>query len=356
MRFAGQAKAGYYPTPDNVVQHIERILRFTSGARAIDTCCGEGRALAIVTEGKTDVRTYGVELDPGRAETATKVIQEVMCCDAIEEARISHKAFGLLWLNPPYDWAAGDTEQEKERIEVRFFRNHHFYLQDGGILVYIIPFASIRKVQGIMSNRLENVRVFPFNEEDYQDYKQAVVIGVYRTNYVSEDVKAKNREYFEEVLSVPVDQAPYKLPVVGSKEFRSSVYTVPAKKVLDKDLIFRSLRFDPGQAHRLIQKDGLYDRFLLAVKPKDLKSIRPLIPPRQGHTALMLAAGLMNGEVQKDGRSVIVKGMVRKVAEVTEVSVTEKDDGDMTTIKETEKYVITVRMLDLQKGKILDIR
>jgi len=47
-RLASQMKMGYYKTPEAVVHQIKKILNIQSGARLLDTCCGEGEALSVI--------------------------------------------------------------------------------------------------------------------------------------------------------------------------------------------------------------------------------------------------------------------------------------------------------------------
>ena len=112
-RFASQAKMGFYATPVNVIRDIKKSLNIHSGAKLLDTCCGEGEALNIVAA-DTEAVTYGIELDRERYEAAGKVLDNVVWGDALYEFRATRKAFSLLWLNPPYDSEESDNDQGRE--------------------------------------------------------------------------------------------------------------------------------------------------------------------------------------------------------------------------------------------------
>ena len=102
MRLSGQALMGYYPTPETVTALIRERLDFPGTPFAVlDPCAGCGTALAQSVAG-TQARTYGIEPYQGRAEIARANLDNVLE-STLEEARISHAAFSLLWLNPPYD-------------------------------------------------------------------------------------------------------------------------------------------------------------------------------------------------------------------------------------------------------------
>ena len=68
-RLESQAKMGFYPTPSAVVEHIRNMLNISHDARLLDTCCGEGEALALVA-GDTRAEAYGVELNRQRMKMA----------------------------------------------------------------------------------------------------------------------------------------------------------------------------------------------------------------------------------------------------------------------------------------------
>ena len=91
MRLAAQAKGGFYPTPDRVVDMIASLMRPPYGyhnasretIRALDPCCGPGEALGRLTDllsqaGTTSVETYGVELHKERAEEAAERLDHVL--------------------------------------------------------------------------------------------------------------------------------------------------------------------------------------------------------------------------------------------------------------------------------------
>ena len=81
MRLAAQAKGGYYPTPDRVVDLIADLIHTPNGnyyrnaetIRILDPCCGAGDALQRLAErldrpNSMTIETYGVELHRDRAE------------------------------------------------------------------------------------------------------------------------------------------------------------------------------------------------------------------------------------------------------------------------------------------------
>ncbi len=80
--------------------------------------------------------------------------------------------------------------------------------------------------------------------------------------------------------------------------------------------------------------------------------IRPLTPLRDGHLAMLLASGMMNGEVVgDDGQRLIVKGSVRKVQEHTV-----EETRESTKYVSTDRYEITVRAICFDPLEIVTIK
>ena len=116
MRLAAQAKGGFYPTPDRVVDMIADLIGTPTGyyyhnqetLRVLDPCCGVGDAvdrLAKRIHGASaiPVETYGVELHSDRAEDAARRLHRTLSADLFRTS-IANGAFSVLYLNPPYDW------------------------------------------------------------------------------------------------------------------------------------------------------------------------------------------------------------------------------------------------------------
>lgn len=117
-RLGSQAKAGYYPTPESICGQLKQMLDIEEGTRILDPCCGNGITLAALAEG-TGAITYGLELDHERATEARTRINYLLWGDALVEMRLSQAAFGLLYLNPPYDYSLA-PDAKAERLEALF--------------------------------------------------------------------------------------------------------------------------------------------------------------------------------------------------------------------------------------------
>jgi len=117
---------------------------------------------------------------------------------------------------------------------------------------------------------------------------------------------------------------------------------------------FKSTRIDPLlEAVPLVRKCGLLDDVLHDLTPRQCNSIRPLAPLENGHLALMLAGGYMNGEIELNGNRLVIKGVVRKSEKVHNIS--ENASGERTVITR-DQYMPTVKAIDLAKAEMMTIR
>ena len=161
------------------MEHLKKAIALPDPGtyRCLDTCCGEGEALAQLTDGlgnqESIIETYGVELDEGRYQVATQKLDKVLWGDALNEISVSSKAFSLLWLNPPYDW------DDSRRLEAKFLEAHLRYLAPRGWLVFIIPHQALKSVAKTLA-KLGDLRIYAFPEPEFQAFKQVVVIGQQR--------------------------------------------------------------------------------------------------------------------------------------------------------------------------------
>jgi tRNA1(Val) A37 N6-methylase TrmN6 len=306
MRLAAQAKMGYYPTPEKITPVIARYInRQCKGLiRILDPCAGEGTAIQLIGN-HLEADTYGIELDLERGNKTKEILSKCLITD-YQNTKISNSSFSLLWLNPPYDWAARDGEIEtSERYERTFLRDCMKYLCSGGILVYLIPQKRLDgHIARMLSYRFERISMFRFPEEEYKAFKQLVIFGVVK----------KKPEKDEETAKYLKDCGQLKAIVPCLPKNPAHTYDVPLSPVR-ANFIFRSKEIDTEELAEEIQQHGLFSQFREMTTPLRMaEKIRPVMPLRHGHLAQILACGLMNGIVwNKDKRNpLIIKGVTKK--------------------------------------------
>ena len=327
MRLESQAKAGYYPTPPRVVHQIAQWLTAPHQARALDPCAGAGNALGQLREAMTgDIETYGIELHEQRAIDAAECLDHSWHADA-GALDISPASFGLVYLNPPYDF-----DDETHRLERRFLIQHTAHLAPGGVLVLIIPHRQLVKLVAYLSGNYQNIHVRAFPKPERDDFDQIVVLAQKR-----------------ETETVHMDTGPLYEAARTAKPPRSlsrDIYPYTIPTVARRPRIQRSA-IDWQAAQAAVAADDAYDdvRVVQAIHPSSSYRARPLTSMRDGHLAQLAAAGLLdNMRIETDAGPVLVKGSTRKK------EVTTEESEEQTIV--AERLEVTVTTLNLKTGEL----
>jgi len=343
MRLEAQAKMGYYPTPESVIRIIATYLkpRRDGLIRILDPCAGEGTAIKAIGE-HLNAETFGIEIDLERGNRAKNILTKCLVTD-YQNTRISHSSFSLLWLNPPYDWGAKDSDLgTSERYERTFLRGCIPYLSPQGILVYLIPQRRLDgHISRMLSYRFTNISVYRFPEEEYKHFKQLVIFGILKKKPEKDESAAAYLKKCGELRAV----VPY-LP-----EQPPHLYEVELSPARAK-LIFRTKDIDPEELAQEIVEHGVFSQVKEMTTPlRMVDKIKPIMPLRYGHLAQILACGLMNGVVwDRDKRNpLLVKGITKKkVKHSVEV------EGDLERHIERDQIKILIRAFD-RTGRMLTI-
>ena len=342
MRLAAQAKGGYYPTPPRVVDLVAQLLygargraRSADTLRVLDPCCGAGDALAQFADLLRDrstvpVETCGVELHRDRAEQAAHVLDRALACDLFATS-IANNAFGVLLLNPPYDW-----DKEDKRVEHAFLTHTTRYLTDGGLLLFIVPKQRLAVSARYLSSHYRDLRCWAFPNPEREVFDQVVLVGR-RKGEPSPDPYAEE-QVRDWAFGEPEEFSPRPYPV----------YDPPV--VPQGDILFATRTVDPLAAVAEARKNGLWasQEVRDSLWPADDRRTRPLMPLRRGHMAMLVAAGFLDNLVlEADGRRILVKGRTTK-----EMVLAEETEN---TEVYRERLRTTVVALDLDDGEITDI-
>lgn len=200
MRLGNDLAAGFYPTPLTEGKHLVQLLQIESerAYACFDPCCGEGTILrSFADEMKQEgvqFHTYGVELDENRYGKAKEQL-DVMVRSSFENMMISHDYFPLIFLNPPYNTERRTENTKSEKMEFNFLKRAHLYLQDGGIMVYVIPYDRFSRddISYFLAKNYEEIGLMRFGDEneEFEQFKQCVFIGRKRA-------ATKNDTYFND--------------------------------------------------------------------------------------------------------------------------------------------------------------
>ena len=344
-RLGSQAKAGFYPTPESVRGQLKQLLDLEEGARILDPCCGQGQTLAALAEG-TGAITYAIELDHDRATEARQRIDHLLWGDALVEMRISPGAFGLLYLNPPYGYSL-EPEAQAQRLEALFLRRFQKTLHKDGWLVLVVPYTVLAACAPVLARHFTDLQVYAFPEEEFHTFHQCLVIGQKRSLVI----KTKAAQLEQELNCIAGMAPEIFLATAPQLAICTERLTIPAPK---HPCTFRCSRIDPREAIPQVRKSGLLEDLLTHdLAPGQCHSIRPLAPLKNGHLALMLAGGYMNGEIEMDGHRLVIKGVVHKTEKIH--SIAENTSGD-TMVTTRDLYQPTVKAIDMAKAEMLIIR
>lgn len=347
-RLEAIARALYYPTPDRVVEMIGDTvhLQDSAGAALLDPCAGEGRAAALLAQ-RWGARSYGIELHKERASCAARVLTWAQHGSYHQLTAITEdgkplnstgyspdadaRPFGILFLNPPYDEGTDETGVNM-RQEVEFLRATTPFLAPGGLLVFIPPrrVLKIEAFREFMQRNYVEIRAYAFPSPEIDAFDQVVVFarrgrGTYNYSDVYSDVSM-----FDDPEALPsLDTAePYELstPVIAVRV--ALVGRAPETYAPDDN-----------------EGAWLAQQWEAHTGEGAAHNLAPLVAPRPGHQAMLLAAGALNGlELRStDGARLLVKGGSRKVTTVIE--------GEGETVHR-ERIASYLSVLDLSTGDL----
>src|SRR5919106_440207 len=334
MRLEAQAKAGFYPTPPEIVEIIQTWIgeKMPGPRRLLDPCCGPAEPAARISAA-AGCDVYGVEINTERARVAKNLLNKVVASDLFS-VRARPGAFSILYLNPPYDFDADDG-----RAELSFLKHTVPYLTPGGLLLFLLPQARITtRIARVLSAYFRDLKVRRFPAEEFQAFGQIVIAGI----------KKARAEIDDEILTSLAQIPAADLPEMRRKEFS---FTIPA---VGKDFFIRSSEFGPDELAEEIKTSSLWREPALGLVRKEEEiraAIQPLMPRRKAHLAMLIAAGLINNQVlAANGRKLLIKGTAKKLIDRFEEE-TEKG----IKITERERIVTQINAFDLNTGEYLQI-
>ena len=282
MRPHGKTKLGFFPLPVAEAKRLRNWLIFPERFSALDPCVGDGAAFTHLLHGATAHR-YGIEIDAYRAERACALGIETLQANTMD-VRCQAEAVSLLYLNPPYDWESG--ESNNQRLELVFLDHSYRWLKSSGVLVFVIPQLRLAKCARLLSEHFTDLRVFRLTDPASLEYQQIVVLGTRRKRHskVSDAVLLDAVRYLE-ALATKSDLE----PLGDSPEFQ---YEVPSSG----PVVLTHVGIPLDEVEDLLLESAAYRQAGRVLLPKlnDVKG-RPLTPLHGGHVGLLCTAGMLNG-------------------------------------------------------------
>ena len=282
MRPHGKTKLGFFPLPLAEAERLRNCLTFTSEFSALDPCVGDGVAFTRLLQA-TCARSYGIEIDANRAEQARNLGIETLQADALE-VRCPTDALSLLYLNPPYDFETGQTNNQ--RLELVFLDHTYRWLKPGGVLVLVIPQPQLRPCARLLSEHFTDLSVYRLTDPASVQYKQVAVFGVRRKRHQHlRDSALLESVRWLEMLAIKAD-----LETLGDSP--AVHYEVPASG----PVVFTNVGIPLDEVEDLLPESAAYRQAsrVLLPKQRDVRG-RPLTPLHGGHVGLLCTAGMLNG-------------------------------------------------------------
>ena len=283
MRPHGQTKLGFFPLPIAEAKRLKNWLTFPERFSALDPCVGDGVALTQLVRDVPAAHRYGIEIDANRAEQARALGIETLQANTMD-VRCPPEAVSLLYLNPPYDWESG--ESNNQRLELVFLEHSYRWLKASGILIFVIPQLRLAKCARLLSEHFTDLRVFRLTEPACLEYKQIVVLGTRRKRHskVSDAVLLDGVRYLD-ALATKAELE----PLGDNPEVR---YEVPASE----PVVLTNMGIPLDEVEDLLLESAAYRQAGRVLLPRlnEVKG-RPLTPLHGGHVGLLCTAGMLNG-------------------------------------------------------------
>lgn len=352
MRLGGQQKLGYYAFPPEAMSLALTHLRRAEGVPAVlDPCAGEGAALAALADHLAippGPHVGAVELDGARAEVIRARLPgaNVLGPASLFGCRISW-GWSLVWLNAPFDDVLGGGGREEDAFLVKATA----LLKPGGILAMVVPAPRVTGYANTIPRHLDTWYDHSFAYRlPYQmrKYREVVVFGVKRKQ--PRDISSLTFEEKDLLTWVGVrfrggtsSWAEIKDYHFGELGQGGNVWPVPAG---DPPRVFLKTEYTPDELAAAVDASPVSS----AVRePAPRRRRRPPLALNEGHIAILLASGHLDGILRPEGEPpMVVRGTERKVEYVKECETTESDDGTVTTKRvKSERPTLTIRYVDV---------
>jgi hypothetical protein len=282
MRPEGQTKLGFFPLPVAEANRIKNWLSFPEESSAVDPCVGNGVAFGALLKAAPTYR-YGVEIDAGRVEQARSLGIETVHANTLD-VRCPSETISLLYLNPPYDWESGQSNNQ--RLEYVFLEHTFRWLKPLGVLIFVIPQLRLAKCARLLAEHFTDVQILRLTEPECAQYQQIVVLaGRRKRNARLSDTDLQRATQFLEGVAAQNE-------IESLTDYPAVKYEIPASGPVG--LTNTGLGLD--EVEDLLLKSSAYRQAARVLLPKlGHARGRPLTPLHGGHVGLLCTAGMLNG-------------------------------------------------------------
>lgn len=317
----------------------------TPAHKLLDPFAGEGEVLETLSKA-WGMTPYANELDKARAEACANRfgILRAVHGDA-EHLRATQAAFAALWINPPYDHDAQGSTDTK-RLEFKYLKQSWRWACDGALVFWVVYHHHLTdEAMAFFAKNASQVDVWGCAGKHLNKYDQIVVVAT-KGKHPDPDIllaEIKGKKAYPEAL-IPQDQPRYTLPQAPDK----------------KQFMFCADAISTEHGEALVNAQGAWKnnafQTLLHV-PQVAKVIEPIVPPRPGHMALVLAAGLGNGAIidTEAYGTVALRGKTTHMTQTLEPVMEADKHGNIITKTSTLLKPVTNITLMTQDGNVITL-
>ncbi|MBN8590713.1 MAG: hypothetical protein J0M33_03100 [Anaerolineae bacterium] len=332
---------GYLPiSPHHYAAILSLVAPATPATRMLDPYAGEGEFLEAAATA-WNVTPYANELDGERAQKCIERFgpTQAVRCD-VERLVASNEAFGLLWANPPYDH--DKLAKASKRVEFAYLRHAWKWAADGAIILWVVYKHHLtEEAAAYFAKNSRRVDVWALPGKHLGEYDQIIVVAIKGT-------QPEPGALYNAILQEKAEPRPL---VVQPQ----SVYRVPPPRDPNRKFVFAPDMIDEAQGLGLIADGGAWRSTAfqaLLQTPTPPSNIEPVVAPRPGHLALVLAAGVADGaviETTEYGR-VALRGKTRHVEQIARVEVEADVNDPERQVKKTTIRLKPTTTLTLLRG------
>nr|WP_026701607.1 DUF6094 domain-containing protein [Salibacterium aidingense] len=316
-RMASEQKLGFYPTPEKEMQWI--LKRVTAEAdtpvNVLDPCAGEGRAMELIQQHLqqkgADVTSYGVEIEESRARQADISIDHLLHC-SYEEMVSTERGFSLLYLNPPFQ------DNDQERMEKTFLRDLTMdRMGANGLFIFNLPQPVLKDCADLLARRFDNIRVYRFTDDNYDQYQQVIVYGTRQKGGIITKDKQMRQEMIKTRLETTAEKGKHAVKPLDTDDTHEVQYIVeePSAPLLT----FRSNKVTVQDIQATMTgEEGQEIEERLARAMPDLEyqdenvQLTPAMPLKTAHIATAIASGVLPEQMGADH---LLVGVTKRVKE-----------------------------------------
>lgn len=293
---ANKQRMGNFETPVKDIECLRSMIQYPSEPFSLaDFCAGSGRALSLLAADSSAV-TFGIEPNDEKYFELRNAASHALY-GGYEEGTMSNRYFRMVYCNPPYDYDSEGEKSKGDRKEKLFLKHHLRYVSDDGLFIYNIP--KYRMEEGILNllvSDLYDLRMYRSHDDTYQ---QVLTFGYRRKQ------KFLNQTVVEKLQELLAGELPH-LPIA-----EEPIYRVTAGNTTPK--YFRSSRLDVDQLRNLSRSSSLVKKTKEWTTPKPpAAKTSPLLPDKEMHRVLRMAAGHINGVVGSGDHLHVLKGTAQK--------------------------------------------